>query len=96
MTNSHPMITRGKTGNLKPKIYLVHSEPTTLRQVMANPEWLQAMQSEYASLIKNDTWVLTTLPHHRKAICRRWVFKLKENPDGTNMRVLTSMKLCLL
>lgn len=41
------------------------------------------MESEYASLIKNETWVLTTLPPHRKVIGCKWVFKLKENPDGS-------------
>lgn len=41
------------------------------------------MQSEYDALITNGTWTLTTLPFHRKPIGCRWVFKVKQNSDGS-------------
>lgn len=41
------------------------------------------MQQEYDALVAKDTWTLTTLPSHRKAIGYKWVFKLKQNSDGT-------------
>ncbi|MCH87664.1 retrovirus-related Pol polyprotein from transposon TNT 1-94 [Trifolium medium] len=31
----------------------------------------------------NKTWSLVPLPPHRKAIGCKWVFRIKENPDGT-------------
>lgn len=31
----------------------------------------------------NNTWSLTKLPSHRKAIGYKWVFRVKENPDGS-------------
>lgn len=41
------------------------------------------MKSEYDSLMKNDTWVLNTLPPDRKPIRCKWVYKFKENADGS-------------
>jgi histone deacetylase 1/2 len=35
--NAHPMVTRGKTGNLKPKVFLAHSEPSSVKQALADP-----------------------------------------------------------
>jgi histone deacetylase 1/2 len=60
--NNHPMVTRGKTGNLKPKVFLAVSEPKTVRSAMADPKWLSAMQAEYKALMDNQTWSLVPLP----------------------------------
>ncbi|MCI18816.1 retrovirus-related pol polyprotein from transposon TNT 1-94, partial [Trifolium medium] len=32
--NTHSMLTRGKTGNLKPKVFLAHSEPSSVKQAL--------------------------------------------------------------
>lgn len=77
------MITRFKTRKYKPKAYLVHSKATISKQALAQPEWLKFMEVEYYSLIKNDTWFLTLLSPHRNTICCKWVFKVKENSDGS-------------
>lgn len=82
-TNVHPMQTRAKSGISKPKILLTHIEPTTVKQAIADPNWLGAMREEYSALLKNNAWTLMELPPHRKAIGCKWVFKLKENPDGS-------------
>lgn len=44
------------------------------------------MQEEYDSLIRNETWSLTQLPPNRTAIKTRWVFKVKEESDGSTTR----------
>jgi histone deacetylase 1/2 len=41
------------------------------------------MKSEYKALMDNNTWSLVPLPPHRKAIGCKWIFRIKENPDGT-------------
>jgi histone deacetylase 1/2 len=56
------MVTRGKTGNLKPKVFLAVSEPKIVRSAMADPKWLSAMQAEYKALMDNQTWSLVPLP----------------------------------
>jgi histone deacetylase 1/2 len=77
------MVTRGKTGNLKPKSFTTTLEPTTIKSALTDAKWLQAMQDEYTALINNNTWSLVPLPPHKKAIGCKWIFRVKENADGT-------------
>jgi len=85
--NTHAMATRGKHGivqkRLQPTLLLTHLEPTTYKLAMKNSDWLQAMQLEYDALLKNNTWTLVSLPHNRKAVGCKWVFRVKQNPDGS-------------
>ena len=41
------------------------------------------MQQEYEALMKNNTWSLVPLPPDRKPIGCKWVFRVKENVDGS-------------
>jgi len=85
--NNHSMATRGKHGivqkRLHPTLLLTQTEPTGYKQAMNTPEWLQAMQAEYGALMDNKTWSLVPLPSGRHAIGCKWVFRLKQNPDGS-------------
>lgn len=61
-------------------------EPMSYRQATSSNEkdkWLEAMQSEIASLHDNKTWTLEELPKGKRAIPNKWVFRVKRNPDGT-------------
>ena len=86
-TNAHPMQTRSKSGIHTPRIhhslFLAHSEPKGVKQALTDPNWLSAMQLEYAALLKNHTWDLVPLPSNRKAVGCKWVFRIKENADGS-------------
>ena len=42
-----------------------------------------AMNGEYNVLMKNQTWVLTSLQQGRQPIKCKWVYKIKRNSDGT-------------
>jgi len=44
-------------------------------------QWKAATDSEYESLMKNDTWKLVKLPNVRKSIGYKWVFKVKYASD---------------
>ena len=60
-------------------------EPNTLEEALASQhsrEWKEAADSEYQSLIDNDTWDLVELPANRTAIGCKWVFKAKTGSDG--------------
>lgn len=64
-------------------------EPASYKEALSSPDsekWKQAIQSEYDSLIENDTWVLEDLPPGRTPISCKWVFKRKLNPDGSAAR----------
>jgi histone deacetylase 1/2 len=84
------MQTRSKSGIVKPRVtptlLLSQHVPTTVKQALASPDWLAAMQAEYKALIDNNTWSLVSLPPNRKAIGCKWVFRTKENPDGSVQR----------
>ena len=46
-------------------------------------DWLEAMNSEMQSLKENQTWDLEYPPKCRKTIPFKWVYKIKNNPDGS-------------
>eukprot|EP00253_Pinus_taeda_P012520 PITA_12520 len=52
-------------------------EPTSFKEVASHYEWKEAMQKEYDSLIKNDTWKLVDPPLGTKPIGCKWVYKNK-------------------
>lgn len=61
-------------------------EPKTYEEAIKSKnskKWKDAMDEEYESLIKNNTWVLSNLPEGRKLIDCRWIYKIKSNSDGS-------------
>ena len=67
--------------------YLVTAEDKlTLYNALAGAErndWEFAIHQELKSLSDNKTWTLQKLPTGRKAVGCRWIFKKKDNPDGS-------------
>ena len=60
-------------------------EPRTMDEAMSGDnakEWKAAADSEYQSLLQNDTWELVKLPENRKSIAYKWVFKVKYGSNG--------------
>lgn len=63
----------------------VNSDPESIEEAKQRDdwhEWKKAIDSEYDSLMKNNTWTLCDLPKGRKAITGKWVFKLKHKANG--------------
>jgi hypothetical protein len=61
-------------------------EPQTYDEAISSDQstqWKNAMKEEYNSLIENRTWNLTELPKGHNLIDVRWLYKIKQNPDGT-------------
>lgn len=81
--HSHPMVTWSKSGIHKPKVYMAVREPQTVLEALQHEQWKAAMTDEYLALLRNQTWSLVELPSDRKAIGCKWVFKVKENPEGS-------------
>lgn len=78
-----------KRGFAKAVLLLPPSEPKTHRQAKESPEskqWDTAMDDEYISLLKNETWDLVNPPHDRKVLQGRWVYKWKLGQDGKVIR----------
>eukprot|EP00253_Pinus_taeda_P026479 PITA_26479 len=58
-------------------------EPSCFEDACTNEVWMQAMQEEMDSIQMNYTWMLTELPHDKKKIDTKWVYKTKFNSDGS-------------
>lgn len=46
-------------------------------------KWELAMKDEMKSLISNQTWELAKLPKGKKALHNKWVYRVKEDHDGS-------------
>ena len=67
----------------------ITDEPKTFKGAISAIDadnWLQAMKEELYSIQDNNTWELTELPHGRKPIGSKWVFKRKMNENGETVR----------
>ena len=61
-------------------------EPNTIKQAMKTPQWpmwKEALGKEIASLYNNDTFQVMMRPVGIRKIGLKYLFKVKENPDGT-------------
>ncbi|CAN1312477.1 Retrovirus-related Pol polyprotein from transposon TNT 1-94 [Linum perenne] len=58
-------------------------EPATYKAAIQSSNWIKAMSSELDSLHKTNTWSLVPLPHGKKPIGCKWVYKIKYKADGS-------------
>ncbi|KAH9295360.1 hypothetical protein KI387_038948, partial [Taxus chinensis] len=61
-------------------------EPLSVQEALQSiyaADWRQAMDAEYESLIKNQTWELMILPLGRRVVGCKWLFKQKYKSDGS-------------
>ena len=58
-------------------------EPVNYDQAKDHKEWKNAMNDEYESIMKNDTWDLTELLKNKVPIGCKWLYKTKFNADGS-------------
>ena len=79
------MVTRAKSGIHKKRSFIVQhtTEPRTYSQASKNDSWVQAMNSEYQALLRNNTWSLVPPPSSAHIVGCRWIYKLKYRPDGS-------------
>jgi hypothetical protein len=58
------------------------SIPKDWREAMQDTKWKAAMIEEMKALEKNNTWKLVKLPHGKEPVGCKWVYTVKQNPDG--------------
>jgi hypothetical protein len=62
-------------------------EPRTWKEMIESPEkdeWEKAIEDEIKSLKEMKTWeVVSKLPDKKSSTKSKWIFKLKQRPDGT-------------
>jgi hypothetical protein len=58
-------------------------EPMSFDEANEHDEWRNAMEEEYESIMKKNTWELTEFPKHKKPIVFKWIYKPKFKSDGS-------------
>ena len=66
--------------------YLSKIEPSTYKEALLDPDWIEAMQDELAEFERNEVWSLVPPPSGHTIIGTRWVFKNKLDDDGCIIR----------
>ena len=64
----------------------VMEEPKTVHEALnseQSSQWREAMESEYSSLLKNDTWDLVPPREGKNIVGSRWVLKVKHDENGS-------------
>jgi hypothetical protein len=77
------------------KLFPEMVEPKLFRQAMSGPDadkWYKSCMAEMQAHFENGTWQLVQLPAGHKAIGSKWVFKIKQNTNGSVER----FKACLV
>ena len=83
----HPMKLRGKGENQM--AMFCAADPSSYHDAVDRPDaelWKHAMDNEMQSHVTNGTWTLVPLPTGSKTVSCKWVFRSKQNPDGTLAR----------
>ena len=58
-------------------------EPTCFKDAIGRLELDDAMNQEMNALDNNGTWELVPLPHGKKPVGCKWVYKVKRNAGGS-------------
>ena len=58
-------------------------EPSSYKEASQYNEWMEAMEEEHESILKNKTWELVELPEGKQTICCKWLYKPKFKADGS-------------
>nr|GFC49826.1 hypothetical protein [Tanacetum cinerariifolium] len=66
--------------------FLSHEEPKRVHQVLKDPSWIEAMQEELLQFKMQKVWVLVDLPHEKRAIGTKWVYRNKKDERGIVIR----------
>ncbi|PKU73081.1 Retrovirus-related Pol polyprotein from transposon TNT 1-94 [Dendrobium catenatum] len=89
----HTMVTRLKTGSLKPKQHfdLQHkltkiSDPTCYSVAVKHQCWRDAMSTEFQALQAQGTWDLVPSPPNQIVLGCKWIYKTKRHSDGSIAR----------
>ncbi|WVZ66155.1 hypothetical protein U9M48_015421 [Paspalum notatum var. saurae] len=56
--------------------------PNDWRAAKQDPRWKEAMKEELLALQKNQTWELVPFPTGKRAVGCKWVFTVKQTPEG--------------
>nr|GEX22284.1 hypothetical protein [Tanacetum cinerariifolium] len=66
--------------------FLLQEEPKRVHQALKDPSWIEAIQEELLQFKMQKVWVLVDLPHEKRAIGTKWVYRNKKDERGIVIR----------
>ncbi|GJY02249.1 putative ribonuclease H-like domain-containing protein [Tanacetum coccineum] len=66
--------------------FLSQEEPKKVIQALKDLSWIEAMQEELLQFKLKQVWTLVDLPHGKRAIGIKWVYKNKKDERGIVIR----------
>nr|GEY21486.1 putative ribonuclease H-like domain-containing protein [Tanacetum cinerariifolium] len=66
--------------------FLSQEEPKRVHKALKDPSWIEAMQEELLQFKMQKVWVLVDLPHGKRSIGTKWVFRNKKDERGIVVR----------
>nr|GFC84602.1 putative ribonuclease H-like domain-containing protein [Tanacetum cinerariifolium] len=66
--------------------FLSQEEPKRIHQALKDPSWIEAMQEELLQFKMQKVWILVDLPHGKRAIGTKWVYRNKKDERGIVIR----------
>ncbi|GAA0160040.1 transmembrane signal receptor [Lithospermum erythrorhizon] len=64
-------------------VQLEEEDPVQFETAVRSKKWRDAMDMEINSIVKNNTWTLSTIPQKGKKIGVKWIYKTKRNENGS-------------
>jgi hypothetical protein len=72
-----------KDGAIRYGLFDISTEPSNVANALADPNWKSAMESEYLTLVCNNTWHSVPPVSGRNLIDCKWVYKIKHKANGS-------------
>ncbi|GJW35096.1 putative ribonuclease H-like domain-containing protein [Tanacetum coccineum] len=66
--------------------FLSQNEPKKISEALEDESWIDAMQEELLQFKIQKVWILVDLPHGKKAIGTKWVYRNKKDERGVVVR----------
>ncbi|GKE89355.1 putative ribonuclease H-like domain-containing protein, partial [Tanacetum coccineum] len=66
--------------------FLSQAEPKKVIQALKDPSWIEAMQEEILQFKLQQVWTLVDLPHGKRAIGTKWMYRNKKDERGIVIR----------
>ena len=54
------------------------TEPSSFKEAVEDPTWVDTMVEEYDSIIRNNVWEIVPRPVGKSVVGSRWIYKVKQ------------------
>ena len=59
------------------------TEPSSFKEVVEDPAWVDTMVEEYDSIVRNSAWEIVPRLEGKSVVGSRWIYKVKQAADGS-------------